>query len=83
MKKTLLIVALLALAGCNNEFKDANFPARPEELKDCKIVELYNTQGERLTVARCPNSTTSTQFKRGKGRGTAIVVDGVTYEAKE
>jgi hypothetical protein len=35
------------------------------------------------TVARCPNSTTSTTYPAGKTQRTAVVIDGVTYEPKE
>ena len=82
MKKTVTVLMLAGLAGCHNGYSESNFPLRPDELKDCYIGELRNETGEHITIARCPNSTTTTNYKSGKTTKATIVVDGVTYEEK-
>jgi hypothetical protein len=83
MKKIALIAVLLVLTACDNGYKVANYPVRPPELADCGIYVLNNIDGGSITVARCPNSATSTTYKSGKTTRTTIVVDGVEYEAKQ
>lgn len=79
MRKTLLIGALLALAGCSNGYSEKSFPVRPDELKDCRIFGLTNDSGNSITVARCPNSVTTTTYKSGKSSRATVVIDGETY----
>lgn len=83
MKKILLLISTLVLVGCNDSYKEHHFPVLPAELVDCKFFQLDNTQGMTISVARCPNSTTATTYQSGKTRRTTVVIDGVTYEAKE
>lgn len=78
--KTKLLISLsfltAVLGGCSNSAREVNYPVRPAELKDCKIYRLTNDEGGVITVARCPNSTTTTTMNH-KGTPTAVVVDGV------
>lgn len=83
MKKIITIVALMMLSGCfKNSYSTVNFPETPPELSDCKFFNMSNKDGEYITVARCPNSTTST-ISGGKHKKKVVVIDGVEYEAKE
>ncbi|MEI1732111.1 hypothetical protein V8P91_17175 [Acinetobacter baumannii] len=79
MKKVLIALTVLFLAGCEpktNE-KTGDFILTPD-LKDCRIYKLSDGS-ETITAMRCPNSSTSTQYRAGKSTKTTIVVDGVTY----
>jgi hypothetical protein len=67
------LIALLS--GCEDSYKEANFPARPPELQGCKIYYLENEVGREITVVRCPNSDTSTTYKQGRTAGTTVVID--------
>lgn len=67
------LIALLS--GCENSYEEANFPARPPELQDCKIYYLENEGGNTITVVRCPNSDTSTTYRQGKTVRTTVVID--------
>ena len=67
-------LALLA-TGCERSIEVADYPL-PQELSDCKLFRLSDGHGSDITVARCPNSTTSTTFRQGKHDESAIVVDG-------
>lgn len=67
-------LALLA-TGCERSVSVADYPL-PPELSDCNLFKLADGNGSEITVARCPNSTTSTTFREGKHNESAIVVDG-------
>lgn len=67
------LIALLS--GCEASYKEANFPARPPELQDCKIYYLEDEDVNQITVVRCPNSDTSTTYKHGKATRTTVVID--------
>lgn len=83
MKKLIVILGVLMLAGCYDRARIVNFPAMPPELADCKVYAINNTNGEHITVMRCPNSTTSTNYSSGKTTRSTVVIDGETYEKKE
>lgn len=83
MKRLLIaLLAAMAVAGCSDSARTVNFPAMPADFADCKVVRVSNSNGAELTLARCPNSTTTTRTT-GKNPRTTIVVDGKTYEAME
>lgn len=69
---TLLVIGLSA---CSNSAKEVDFPAMPKELADCKIYYLTNDDGDRIYITRCPDSSTSTQFKQGKQTLNSAVVE--------
>lgn len=79
MKKLTIIAIALLLSACSDAAYEVKFPAAPPEFADCKFARLENSKGANVTVARCPNSTTSTTYKSGKTTKTTIVVDGVEY----
>lgn len=84
MKKVLLALAIMgALAGCSDTARPLYFSAMPEDFKDCKIAVVTNSDGYKITLARCPNSTTSASVPQGKTVVTTITVDGVEYVSKE
>lgn len=85
-KQALIIGASLltaVLGGCSNSATEVNYPVRPPELQDCKIYRLTNDSGGYITIARCPNSTTTTTYQKGKTTTATIVVDGVEYVKRE
>lgn len=79
MKKVLMIAAIIGLSGCSNGYSEKNFPVVPDELKDCRFFALTNDSGAHITVARCPNSATTTTYKSGKTTKATVVIDGATY----
>lgn len=73
--------AALCLANaCSDRAKELHFPAMPKELADCRVYAVENTAGNRITVMRCPNSTTTTESPSGKSKAYVVVIDGVEYE---
>lgn len=80
-----LAAAAIIAAGCTPKAEDvgATYSVRPKELADCGFYHLTNVNGGRLTVVRCPNSTTSVTEPSGKSTKTTITVDGVEYVKKE
>lgn len=81
MKKILIALGIVALAGCSPSAKQKYFPVLPEELKDCKFYRLEDGGGAAITVARCPNSITSVR-QSDKAGTTAVVIDGVEFVRK-
>lgn len=86
MKKILaIILAVVALSGCEPSAKEVVMEVIPKALEDCRLYELKSRSGEYIKVMRCPNSTTSTNFTTGgksKTHHSDIVIDGATYEKK-
>ncbi len=83
MKKVLLAIAIMAaLSGCSDTARPLYFPAMPREFKDCNIVVVTNSEGAHVTLARCPNSTTSATVPSGKTQVTTMTIDGVEYVSK-
>ena len=75
------LAALIGLAGCNPSAQVKNFSVLPDELKDCKFFLLMDENGSSITVARCPNSTTTVR-QSDKAGTTSVIVDGKEYVAK-
>ena len=83
--KYLAITALVLLfSGCKTETTEtqANYQL-PEGLQDCKIYDMESQSSQNIIVARCPNSTTTTNYRQQQGKSyvekRSVVVDGVTY----
>jgi hypothetical protein len=57
--KYILGILVCILAGCAPSATEKVWPVMPEGLRDCKIYNLTDGNGNRLTVARCPLSATS------------------------
>lgn len=76
MKKILILVAAIALFGCDPSAKsiDKNYSVRPKHLQDCTFDYLMNDQGGGITVVRCPNSTTTAKMS-DKGGTTVTTID--------
>ena len=70
-----LIGIMYMLVGCSNSATEVNYPVMPPELKDCKIYKLSNEEGGFITIARCLNSTTTTNYKNGKTTAATIVTN--------
>ena len=77
MKKLILLCSLLAITGCTPSVSQLDFPVLPDGLKDCKFFYLRNGSGTSITVARCPNSSTSV-ISGGKTKYKSILIDEVT-----
>lgn len=78
LKLTAVLGALLAV-GCSDSARELKFKAMPEELADCRVYGVSNADGQRMTVVRCPFSTTTTQVQSGKTRLTTVTIDGIEY----
>lgn len=81
MNRIIILAALATLAGCQPYAEVRNFPVIPDELKDCKFFYLNDKVVSSITVARCPNSTTTVQMQN-KARTTSVVIDGKEYTEK-
>lgn len=68
MKKILAVVAIaFALVGCKAETKDVSSEfVLPQDISQCKVYELHDTNGGMLKALICPNATTATEWKEGK-----------------
>lgn len=74
MYKLIGVMVVLALAGCENRATEVHY-VLPNELKDCKIYYLESTRNHDLTVMRCPNSTTSTNYSVQNGKARTPVTN--------
>jgi hypothetical protein len=85
--KTSIGLALIAaaLAGCDvPSASETKYEVVPPELADCKFFKLSSEYlSDKITVARCPNSTTTTIHQYGKLKKSVVVIDGVEYEKRE
>lgn len=81
MKKIMLLAAMLILAGCKPSSEVRTFPVLPTELLDCKFFYLLDGTNSGVTVARCPNSTTTVR-QNDKAGTTTVVIDGAEYVKK-
>lgn len=77
-KLTYLILVIAGISGCSDSVEERKFSAMPKELEDCRIFFLTNKSGNRLTIARCPNSAT-TVVAGGKSIKTTLTIDGIEY----
>ena len=74
---------LVFLYACTPSANEVKFGVMPEGLKDCKTFEVWPGDGNKITVFRCPNSTTSINYMQGKVHKTVITIDGIEYIPKE
>jgi len=75
MNKLILLCVLLAITGCTPSATQLDFPVLPDGLKGCKFFYLRDGSGTSvITVARCPNSTTSVE-SGGKYKRTSITAE--------
>lgn len=79
MNKVIPIILMTLLVGCgaDNKIADDDYLQRnlPKELSDCTAYS-----GGGISIVRCPNSNTTTTFRRGKSNRSVAVVDNTTYE---
>lgn len=81
MKRIILLSVIALLVGCKPHAEVMNYPVVPEELKDCKFFYLVDENGSSITVARCPNSSTTVQMGN-KARTKSVIIDGKEYTEK-
>lgn len=81
MKRVIFIISLLVLAGCKPDAEVKNYPVLPDALKDCQFFRLMDDIGSSITVARCPNSTTTVR-QSDKAGTTSVIIDGKEYIQK-
>ena len=79
MKTLLFLILVTSLAGCYNKAEERKFSAMPKELANCRVFYVQNSDGVGMTVARCPNSTTTAEVRSGKTTQTTVTIDGVEY----
>ena len=72
--KYILVILLVLLASCKPSATETPWPVMPAGLEDCKIYKLVNTNGNSITVARCPLSATTVK-NSDKTPSTTITVD--------
>lgn len=85
MAKVLIaLLAGLALVGCAPSAREKTFPLMPAELADCKVYEIDAGDGmAKVTTMRCPNSSTSANYRSSKTGMVTVVIDGQTYTRAE
>lgn len=67
--KVLLVIMAIALVGCEKEQRDVSQKyLLGDGLSDCNIYELRSESGKLITVVRCPNSSTSTNYVESTGK---------------
>lgn len=71
---SLILLTIFALAGCESRTTELHDFILPEGLKDCKIYFMTNGVNH-VTITRCPNSSTSTEYKTGKTTSSSAVVE--------
>lgn len=87
----LILLLITPIYGCTPTIpntQENNIKNLPDELKDCKFYDVDPGNFDKiLHIARCPNSTTSTNYVVHKGKAvmpvTTIVIDGITYKKAE
>lgn len=86
-RKIFFFFIVLFLSACSNSASEVHYQAMPDGLKDCVVYYISDERAQNITVMRCPNSTTSTNYTVQSGKTTThkttIVVDGVEYIKKE
>lgn len=80
--KYVLILIVALLAACSPSAQVKSYPVLPEALLDCTFYRLTDGEGGSITVARCPNSSTTVR-QSDKAGTTTVVIDGVTYEPRK
>jgi hypothetical protein len=76
-----IILLSLFLVGCKPDAEERVYSVLPEELKDCRFFRLSDEFSNTITVARCPNSSTTVKV-HNKQSTTSVVIDGVEYIKK-
>ena len=71
MKKYLVL--LLFVVGCENSYKEQQFPVLPDELKDCRFFHIQNEQGSYMNVVRCDQDI-SVNYIEGKTQRNIAVI---------
>jgi len=79
--KYIVMLLLVGLVGCKPDAEERVYSVLPEELKDCRFFRLSDEIGNVITVARCPNSSTTVKMQN-KQSTTSVVIDGVEYIKK-
>jgi hypothetical protein len=79
--KYIVMLLLVGLAGCKPDAEERVYSVLPEELKDCRFFRLTDELSNTITVARCPNSSTTVKV-HNKQSTTSVVIDGVEYTKK-
>ena len=91
MKKILvLILSLGILTGCEPSpasARLAKYPVKAVGFEDCTFGKMKAPYEESITVVRCPNSTTTTNYNVPSGKSTCpvkvVVIDNIEYLPKE
>ena len=92
MKKIVLLFTLaLLITGCNNDYTPKDQTKKydlPQELIDCTVHDIDGQTVNEITVVRCPNSDTTTQWSESCGKNctrtrTTVILDGVEYKKTE
>ena len=80
MKRIIILALALCLSACgsNTTTEVTGGYALPKGLQDCAFYRLQSATELNVTVARCPNSVTTT-VQQDKAQTTSVVVDGVPY----
>lgn len=71
MNKLFVLFLILTLSACSKETTNISEKYQlPNELSDCKIYRMIAEGGSSLTLVRCPNSSTTTDYTERSGKST-------------
>lgn len=76
LRLSAVLCAALVSAGCSDKVVERKFPAMPEELADCRVFYVQNSDGHSVTVVRCPHSATTANVPSGKTTQVTVAIDG-------
>lgn len=75
MRRLIIIALALSVLGCEAGYKESTKRfSMPPELSNCKIYDLTNGGGAKITVVRCPLSSTTTAYQDGKIRRSVTIL---------
>ena len=67
MKNLVILLLSIVLLGCTPSTNQSYGFVLPDDLKDCKVYEMYDGY-KNVVVVRCPRSDVSTSHAEGKTR---------------
>lgn len=81
MNKIVIFILTLILTACSKETKNISERYQlPDELSDCRVYRMRAEGGNVITLVRCPNSSTTTSYRRSNGKSSSRYSNTVIEE---
>jgi len=84
MKLFSLFLTCFFIIGCTepyHEEKDKFYSVMPEGLEGCRVFYLY-AGNDSLNIVRCPNSSTTANYKSGKTTKTVATIETAEHSTE-